>query len=89
RALPDGLLDWITDVKSKSDLPVAVGFGISTTSQARRVAQVADGVIVGSAIIDIIQANSGRRDMIANVEKFLRQLGRSLHRGAIPSDKSK
>ena len=41
-------------VKSVTELPVAVGFGIHTPAQAREMARVADGVIVGSAIVKIV-----------------------------------
>ena len=40
-------------VKSVNDIPCAVGFGISTTEQAKEMAKKADGVIVGSAIVKI------------------------------------
>jgi tryptophan synthase alpha chain len=40
--------------KSVKELPVAVGFGIHTPAQAREMARIADGVIVGSAIVKII-----------------------------------
>ncbi len=49
--LPPGLEDTVGLVRSASDLPVAVGFGISTAEHARTVAQVADGVIVGSRVV--------------------------------------
>lgn len=41
-------------IKTASDLPVAVGFGIRTPEQAGAVAQVADGVVVGSALVDLV-----------------------------------
>lgn len=41
-------------VKSATDIPVAIGFGISTPEQAKKYSAVADGVIVGSAIVKII-----------------------------------
>ncbi|HEX8387373.1 MAG TPA: tryptophan synthase subunit alpha, partial [Sphingomonas sp.] len=41
-------------LKASTDLPVAVGFGIRTPDQAAAVARVADGVVVGSAIIDLV-----------------------------------
>lgn len=48
-------LKEIVDVaKSVTDVPCAVGFGINTTEQAEQIAAVADGVIVGSAIVKII-----------------------------------
>lgn len=42
-------------VKSASDVPAAVGFGVNTPEQAAKIAQIADGVIVGSAIVKIIE----------------------------------
>jgi tryptophan synthase alpha chain len=54
--LPPGLDDLVVRVRRATDLPLAVGFGISTPAQAARVAQVADGVIVGSALIRAIAA---------------------------------
>lgn len=49
--LPPGLSDLVARVKAHTDLPVAVGFGISTPEQAARVASAADAVIVGSALV--------------------------------------
>ena len=45
-------------IRDNSDLPCAVGFGISTPEQAREIAKISDGIIVGSAIIKVI-ASSG------------------------------
>ncbi len=45
----------VSTIRSASDTPVAVGFGISTPEQARDIALVSDGVIVGSAIVKIIE----------------------------------
>ena len=49
--LPPGLAATVTRVRSAADVPVAVGFGISTPDHARAVAEVADGVIVGSRVV--------------------------------------
>jgi tryptophan synthase alpha chain len=49
--LPPGLADTVARAKSASEAPVAVGFGISTAAQASAVADLADGVIVGSRIV--------------------------------------
>lgn len=51
-ALASGLGDYIARVRAASPLPLAVGFGISTPAQARTVAGLADGVVVGSALVD-------------------------------------
>lgn len=50
-ALPQGLVETVERVRASTEVPVAVGFGISTAQQARAVAGVADGVIVGSRIV--------------------------------------
>jgi tryptophan synthase alpha chain len=49
--LPPGLADTVEGVRQATDLPVAVGFGITTAEQAARVADIADGVIVGSRLV--------------------------------------
>ncbi len=61
--------DLVTRVRRTTDLPVAVGLGVSTRSQARTVAGYADGVIVGSALIkallDAKSEESGRQALAA------------------------
>lgn len=52
--LPPDLTDFIGSVKSHTELPVAVGFGVSRPEQAAEIANFADGVIVGSALVDLI-----------------------------------
>jgi tryptophan synthase alpha chain len=49
--LPPGLAETVERVRASTELPVAVGFGISTPEQARSVAELADGVIVGSRVV--------------------------------------
>jgi tryptophan synthase alpha chain len=49
--LPPGLSDFVARVRSQTDTPLAVGFGIGSGQQARAVAELADGVIVGSALV--------------------------------------
>jgi tryptophan synthase alpha chain len=49
--LPPDLTDTVERVRAATDVPVAVGFGISTPEQARSVAEVADGVIVGTRVV--------------------------------------
>ena len=49
--LPPGLAETVERVRAATEVPVAVGFGISTPEQARAVAEIADGVIVGSRVV--------------------------------------
>ena len=55
--LAEGLRDRVTFIKQASNIPVLVGFGIAGPDQARDAAKVSDGVIVGSAIVKLIEQN--------------------------------
>ncbi|MFO7259694.1 MAG: tryptophan synthase subunit alpha [bacterium] len=67
--LPPGLADEVAALRGAAAVPVAVGFGISTPDQAAAVARVADGVVVGSALIDALD-----RGGVEAAETFLRGL---------------
>jgi tryptophan synthase alpha chain len=54
--LAEGLAAEVAEVRAMTDVPVAVGFGISTPEQAATVARVADGVVVGSALVETLRA---------------------------------
>lgn len=54
-----GLEDYIADVRSQTDLPIAIGFGISNNDDVKRFEKIADGVIVGTAIVRVIESSQG------------------------------
>lgn len=56
-SIQTNLEDIIRVVKETTDTPVAIGFGIHTPEQAGRMAKLADGVITGSGVVDIINKN--------------------------------
>lgn len=56
RELATGLEESVARVRAATALPIAVGFGISTAEQARVVGRLADGVVVGSALVDVLGA---------------------------------
>ena len=58
-AMSDGIKARVDMIKQHTDLPVVVGFGISNSDHVHTVAQVADGVVVGSAIVTCIAENLG------------------------------
>jgi tryptophan synthase alpha chain len=70
----------VARIKAASDLPVAVGFGIKTPAQAAAVARVADGVVVGSAIVSIIGEAAATRanDLPERVEAFVHSLAEAV-----------
>jgi tryptophan synthase alpha chain len=79
-SLPADLEFHIKQVKALTDKPVCVGFGVSSLAQVKLVAKVADGVIVGSAIIREIQENIGNKDLVTRVGKFVRSLAQQCHK---------
>ncbi|KAL1510979.1 hypothetical protein AB1Y20_005804 [Prymnesium parvum] len=58
-ALPTDLPKFVARIREHTDLPLAVGFGISTPEQVKQVAEIADGVVVGSAIVAAIDSANG------------------------------
>jgi tryptophan synthase alpha chain len=73
-ALPKDLLANIRKIKSQTKKPVCVGFGVSDKAQVRQIGNVADGVIVGSAIVKKIKEHSGSQDFARKVGKFVMAL---------------
>jgi tryptophan synthase alpha chain len=74
--LPPGLVDRVKWLKTKTDVPILVGFGISAPEQVRAVAAVADGVIVGSALVRRIAEAAGqpREALLADVGRYAADL---------------
>jgi tryptophan synthase alpha chain len=74
--LPPGLIERITWLRTKTDVPILVGFGISGPEQVKAVAAVADGVIVGSALVRRVAeaAGTSREQMLADVAAYTRDL---------------
>ena len=72
--LPRGLESFVSKVRMRTSLPLCVGFGISNPTQARRVAKVADGVIVGSRLIQLLE----EKDAPSKVRTFVRSLKEAL-----------
>ena len=62
--LADDLKEMVDMIKSNSDKPLVVGFGIHSREQVKAVSDLADGVVVGSAIVNTIKDNLGNRDAI-------------------------
>jgi len=66
----------INKIKQIASIPVSVGFGVSTPEQARMIGEIADGVIVGSAIVKEIGKNrlEDINKLVDNVGKFVEKL---------------
>jgi tryptophan synthase alpha chain len=64
-SMSEGIRDRVETIKQYTDLPVVVGFGISNPEHVNTVAQAADGVVVGSAIVNCIAENPEDTDAIS------------------------
>jgi tryptophan synthase alpha chain len=74
QGLPAELEEQVRAARRWTRLPIAVGFGIAGPGQARAVAAFADGVVVGSALVRLIEEHAADADLPARVEKFCRDL---------------
>ena len=73
--MSDEIAPMIAELRKHTDKPLSVGFGVSTPEQAAQVAQIADGVIVGSAIVDVIEENmNDEAKLLAAVKQFASDL---------------
>ena len=65
----------VTRIKSKTDLPVCVGFGIKTPSDAEKISNIADGVVVGSAIVELID----KKKSLDEIKNYIQSLANAVH----------
>jgi tryptophan synthase alpha chain len=73
--LPDELESFVNRVRARSSKPLCVGFGVSTPEQARRIAKVADGVIIGSRIIQLMEEDTTFSSLKAFASSLREALG--------------
>jgi tryptophan synthase alpha chain len=69
------LASQVAKIRAHTDLPIAVGFGISNPEQAKLVASAADGCVVGSAIVNQIAVHGKSPELVAEVGTFVKSLG--------------
>jgi tryptophan synthase alpha chain len=74
KALPLDLKEHLGIIKRITQRPVCVGFGVSSPSQVKEIYKIADGVIVGSAIVKKIKDNIGKPDLVKKVSNFVQNL---------------
>lgn len=79
KSLSGEIKPQVSLIKSMTDLPVCVGFGISNPAQAREAARVSDGVIVGSAIVSVIAKMKGNVNLTAKVSAYAKALAGAIH----------
>ena len=79
RAMADHVNQAVERLRNYTELPIAVGFGIKTPEHARSVAERADGIVVGSAIVELVKSNlddDGKpgAELVGKVHDFVRQI---------------
>jgi tryptophan synthase alpha chain len=74
QSVASNIADMIGRIRKHTALPVAVGFGISSPDQARLVAEKADAVVVGSAIVNQVAQFGKAKDLVPRVSQFVQPL---------------
>jgi tryptophan synthase alpha chain len=80
--LPGDLLRDVKRLRKRLDQPLAVGFGLSTAQQVAAVGEIADGVVVGSALVRLIEESAGDPGLPALLEAQVRALSAPLRQQA-------
>lgn len=83
-AMSDSIAANVAQIKQHTEMPVVVGFGVSNADHVRTVAQAADGVVVGSAIVNCIAENSSDKEAI--VKSLRAKMGALLEGDSLGKD---
>ncbi len=78
--LPRELTREVRHLRRRLSLPLAVGFGISTAGQVAQVARIADGIVVGSALVRLVEEHAGEDDLPQRLEERVRELAAAVRR---------
>ena len=65
-------------IRKVTKLPLAIGFGISTPQQAAEMAPYADAIVVGSALVKMIEENSKKEDLVSVVSQYAREMKKAI-----------
>ncbi|MGD0279745.1 MAG: tryptophan synthase subunit alpha, partial [Smithella sp.] len=68
----------VEKIRKITGLPVAIGFGISKLQQASQIARFADGVVIGSAVVRLIDENKNNRDLVKIVSAYASEIKKAL-----------
>jgi tryptophan synthase alpha chain len=80
QGLPSDLVEAVAWLRTQTDLPICIGFGISGPDQVRQLAPVADGLIIGSAIVRRLAeaVNRPRADVVREIGQFIGEMAKVL-----------
>ena len=77
-----GAEELVARIRAHTDLPIALGFGISTPEHVAEVGVYADAAVVGSALVALVAEASGSADLLARVDAYVRSLRQACATGA-------
>ena len=75
----ENIKNEVGKIRKITNLPVAVGFGISKPQQAREIGRFADGVVVGSAVVRLIDENKNNNDLLKIVSDYIINIKKELY----------
>jgi tryptophan synthase alpha chain len=74
----DNIKTDVSKIRKITKLPIAVGFGISKPQQAREIGRFADGVVIGSAVVRLINENKNQSDLVKIVSGYASEIKKAL-----------
>jgi tryptophan synthase alpha chain len=77
--LAEGLVSFLRRLKRLTKMPIAVGFGISKPEHIRKIRRYANGVVVGSAIVSVIEKNLKSKNLVKKVGNFVQRLAQACY----------
>ncbi|HXS69471.1 MAG TPA: tryptophan synthase subunit alpha [Candidatus Polarisedimenticolia bacterium] len=79
--ISDTIASMTAKIRANTDIPIAIGFGISNPEQAKTVAQYAEAIVVGSAVVNQIAERGKSSDLVPRVADFVGSLVKSIKQG--------
>jgi tryptophan synthase alpha chain len=70
----DDIAHEVAKIRKMTQMPIAVGFGISNAAQAKEIGALADGIVIGSAVVKLIDENQNSRNLIKIVSDYTREI---------------
>ena len=71
----------VSKIRKITKLPLAVGFGISNPKQAQEIASIADGIVIGSAVVRLIDENKSNSDLVKIVSDYVSEIKKAVRAG--------
>lgn len=75
----DDIAREVGKIRKLTKMPVAVGFGISNAVQAKEIGTVADGIVIGSAVVSLIDENRNNSELMEIVSNYAKDIKKALH----------